>query len=339
MLLFRNMFRHPSCFWPVALFFACYVSFHDRACGRADEKAAGQPDAPGSSWLKDDRTRAATAAASTVVIDQPLTSCALLQAGAGFSLWSGLPEKLEPETAKVPPLVNLDSVQDGAKLLPGEESLAFCEALVKAHQASQEAFSKSAVRSLTYGNLFNEPQLHRGKVVHWEGRLKRLTRYEPPAETKLDGVTDQYEGWMFAPDNYGANPVCVIFTDLPAGLEPGDKLDVRVSFDGYFFKKYRYQAADVLRDAPLLIGHTIILKQGLVKSDSEEGGFFSGLMAITFLAALGSVFFLAFLLTLWYRRNDQAVQARLINAQASSFKMPDESEEPANQNGDKPADI
>jgi hypothetical protein len=339
MPLFRIMFRQESWTWLLALLVAICLSFQDRAWGRTDEKAAVQEDNRNSS-SHDDRTHAAMAAASAVAVNQPLTAWALLQAGAGFSLWSGLPEKLEPETAKAPPLLNLDSVQDGTKLLPGEESLAFCEALVKAHQTSQRAFSNSATRSLTYGNLFNEPQLHRGKVVHLEGRLKRLIRYEPPSETKTDKIKDRYDAWIFDPDNYGANPFYVVFTDLPAGLEPGDKLDVRVSFDGYFFKKYRYQAADVLRDAPLLIGHTIILKQAPVKSDSEEGGLFSGIMAVTFLGVLGGVFLLAFLLTLWYRRNDRAVQMRLINAQASTFQLPpDEGETAAIQDKDIPPDI
>lgn len=336
MLLFRKIFRQNSSVWPIAILFACCIGFQEKAWGWTDEKAGVQEDNRSSSMPIDDRTRAATAAVSAVAGNQPLTACALVQAGMGYSLWSGLPDNPEPESSKVPPLVNLESVKDNLPIQSGEEGLAFCEALAKAHQTSQQAFANSATRNLTFGNLFNEPQLHRGKVVHFEGRLKRLTRYEPPGETKLDGVNDLYEGWLFDPENYGANPACVIFTDLPAGLEPGDKLDVRVSFDGYFFKKYRYKGADVLRDSPLLIGHTIILKQAPVKSDSEEGGFFSGFMAVTFLAVLGGVFFLAFLLTLWYRRSDRVVQTRLINAKGSTFMMP---QAPAEETGrtDQPA--
>src|SRR5439155_16290416 len=290
----------------------------------ADEKGvSSEKNSANQFWLKaDDRTRAAVGAGSVVGAGQPLTAAALLQAGAGFSLWSGLPENPSSEDSKVPPLVNLESVEDKTPIRSGEEGLAFCEALVKAHKTSNQTFQNSVTRGLTYANLFLESKLHRGKVVHFEGRLKRLSRFEPPEETKLDGVTDQYEGWIFDPDNYGANPVYVIFTDLPAGLEPGDKLDVRLSFDGYFFKRDRYKAADTWRDAPLLIGHTIVVKQAPVKADAEEGGFFSGFMAVTFLALLGCVFFLAFALTIWYRRSDRLVQKRVTNAQASTFVEP-----------------
>jgi hypothetical protein len=288
--------------------------------GWADEKAVSLEGKRGNQSLRemDERMRAAAGAGGAVGVAEPLTAAALLQAGKGFSLWTALQENPSAEDSKVPPLVNLESVKDETPVRSGEEGLAFCEALVKAHQTSNQAFRNSVMRGLTYANLYRESKLHRGKVVHFEGQLRRLVRLEPPEETKLDGVTDQYEGWLFIPD-YGANPVCIVFTELPAGLEPGDKLNALVSFDGYFFKKYRYKAADTWRDAPLLVGHTITVVQAQSKSDAEEGGFFSGFAAITFLVLLGGVFFLAIALTMWYRRSDRLVQTRLSNAQASSF--------------------
>jgi hypothetical protein len=299
----------------------------------ADEPAVSSvKDSENRSLLKlDDQARAAVGAGSVVSAGQPMIAAALLLAGRGFSLWSALPAETDLVDSKVPPLVNLESVKDETPVRSGEEGLAFCEALVKAHKTSNQTFHNNATRGLTYANLFLEPKLHRGKVVHFEGRLKRLARFEPPEETKLDGVTDRYEGWIFDPEIYGANPVCVVFTDLPAGLEPGDKLDVRVSFDGYYFKKYRYKAADNWRDAPLLIGHTIIAKQMPAKVDAEQGGLFSSVMAVVFMVLLGCVFFVAFALTLWYRRSDQQVQQRISNAQASSFVEPGAAEEPENK--------
>ncbi len=266
----------------VLLLMGCWLCL-GKTWGRADEKTVRLEK---NVSAMDDRTRAVIAAGSVVGVSEPVTAYTLVQAGNGFSLWSGLPENPEPDVSKAPPLVNLESVKDGEPIRSGEEGLAFCEALVKAHQTSDQAFRQSATRGLTYANLFNEPQLHRGKVIHFEGLLRRLSRFEPPAETKLDGVKDQYEGWMFDPERYGANPVCVVFTDLPAGLETGE------------------------------------LKQAPSKPDSEEGGFFSGFMAVTFMAALGGVFLLALLLTLWYRRSDRQVQQRLMTAQTSSFAMP-----------------
>ena len=173
----RNKIRQWSPGWAsVLLLVACWSS--DNSRGRANEKTV------------DDRTRAAAAAGSVLGFSDPVTAFTLVQAGNGFSLWSGLSENVEADVSKAPPLVNLESVKDGEPIRSGEEGLAYCEALVKAHQTSDQAFARSATRNLIYANLFNEPQLHRGKVIHFEGKLKRLARFEPPEETKLDRVKD-----------------------------------------------------------------------------------------------------------------------------------------------------
>jgi hypothetical protein len=223
---------------------------------------------------------------------------------------------------QVPPLLNLDAVEDGKELHGGDEGLAFCEALVKADKTSQEAFARSATRALTYANLFSEPERHRGQVVHLEGRLKRIVRYDPPKSTLLDGLKDQYEGWMFDPENLGANPVCLVFTHLPAGLEPGDKLNVSVAFDGYFFKRYRYRSAEgKVRDAPLLIGHTVVVRQPSRES-SEGEGMFSGLLMTSAWVFITGTIVVGVGLFWWYRRNDRALQDRLTAARPPTFQEP-----------------
>src|SRR6266849_4116015 len=130
---FREMFRQEFRAWPIALLAVSCVLCAGKAWGRADEKAgasARNPDAS-SQVIVDDRMRAAVAAGSVVAVRQPVAAYALFQAGTGFSLWSGLPESLEPESSKAPPLVNLESVKDSEHIRSGEECLAFCEALVK----------------------------------------------------------------------------------------------------------------------------------------------------------------------------------------------------------------
>ena len=59
---------------------------------------------------------------------------------------------------------------------------------------------------------------------------------------------------------------------MPAGLKPAVQIEQRISFDGYSYKRYRYKAADNLkaneaREAPLLIGHTVLL----IKPPAETG--------------------------------------------------------------------
>jgi hypothetical protein len=291
--------------------------------GRAEEPAReNQTKAEITTTRRmDNRTKAAVAAGSVAGAENPFTVFALLRAGQEFSLWQRLPDFSEPEmNAGVPPLLNLDAVEDGTPMQSGEEELAFGEALVKAFKTSQEAFQKSATRQLLYANLFYEPQRHRGQVVHFEGRLKRLLRSDPPESTKLDGVQDRYEGWIFDVDNYGANPVCVMFTHLPSGLEPGDKLNVRVAFDGYFFKRYRYQDGEgKLRDAPLLIGHTLVLRES--SQESSEGTLSGLLMSAAWILIIGTII-VGVVLFWWYRRNDRELQRRLAAVNPPNFDEP-----------------
>jgi hypothetical protein len=292
--------------------------------GRAEERARENQTKIEKTPM-DERTRAVVAAGSVAGAKNPFAVFALLRSGQEFSLWQGLAESLEQgnsPVAKVPPLLNLDAVEDGNVIRSGDEGLAFCEALVNAFKTSQEAFQKSATRNLTYANLFNEPDRHRGQVVHFEGRLKRLVRYDAPKSTKLDGLQDQYEGWMFDPDNYGANPVCVVFTHLPSGLEPGDKLNIQVAFDGYFFKRYRYEDGDrKLRDAPLLIGHTLVLRQPARQSSDDEGTFSGLLMSSAWVLIIGTII-VGVALFWWYRRNDRVLQDRLAAANPPTFSEP-----------------
>src|SRR5262249_55395940 len=123
-----------------------------------------------------------------------------------------------------------------------------------------------ARRDLTYAQIFANPADYRGQVVHIDGRLKKLARLEPPLRARADGVSDQYEAWIFN-DAYGENPFVAVFTELPASLRSAvgeKKINIEVSFDGYFFKKFRYKAIDSkegkARDAPVLIGHTLAVR-------------------------------------------------------------------------------
>jgi hypothetical protein len=298
--------------------------------GRAEEPASEHQTKAKETVTRqiDDRTKAVVAAAGVAGAHNPFLVFGLMRSGQEFSIWQGLPSFSDQEiSAGAPPLLNLDAVQDGTPMQSGEEELAYGEALVKAFKTSQEAFQKSTTRGLLYANLFYEPKRYRGQVVHFEGRLKRLLRSDPPESTKLDGAQDQYEGWMFDVDNYGANPVCVVFTHLPPGLEPGDKLDVRVAFDGYFFKRYRYKDGEgKLRDAPLLIGHTVVLRDTSPPSSEAEGALSGLLMGSAWVLIIGTII-VGVALFWWYRRNDRDLQRRLAAVNPPNFDEPPASSE------------
>jgi hypothetical protein len=199
------------------------------------------------------------------------------------------------------------------------------DAVLNAHEYSSAAFAHSARQDVTYAHLWNEPKKYRGEVVHVEGRLKRVRRYDPSLMLRQAGVRDLYEGWIFA-DADGANPMCIVFTDLPEGIRVAEDMDLRVAFDGYFFKKYRYKAVDSgphqAREAPLLVGHAPVLLRGAVASDSTPNWATSLLVVLFGLVVLTLV--LAFGLYWWFQRSDSQVRNRIKDATQKDFVAPTE---------------
>jgi len=138
-----------------------------------------------------------------------------------------------------------------------DEFKAYCQALVAAHQTAASEFARHALHDVTYAHLFEEPDKYRAQVIHLEGRLTRVRRFDAPEFVRQAyDLPYLYEGWLFDPEVYGINSTCIVFTELPSGFEVVENNNRPVSFDGYFFKRYRYRGADgTLREAPLLIGH------------------------------------------------------------------------------------
>ncbi|MBV9125387.1 MAG: hypothetical protein JO112_18685, partial [Planctomycetes bacterium] len=176
-----------------------------------------------------------------------------------------------------------------------------------------EAFARSARKDLTYGHLYNDSQKYRGQVVHFRGQVYRIRKYDAPDYIWSQGVHDLYEGWIGDPELYGANPMCIVFTDLPPGLAVAEKFDSppQVSFDGYFFKKFRYRAADKYEhDVPLLIGHGPVLIQESSQGRSL-GRAFTRFFFWAFTAIIVGLILVVGGLTWWYRHGDSRVRSRV----------------------------
>ncbi len=198
-------------------------------------------------------------------------------------------------------------IEDRAPIRSKEENegefLAYCDALVTASQAD---LATGARRDLTFAHLYEQPGVYRGEVVHVEGSLARLRRFEAPSYVWSQGVRELYEGWVFDARTYGANAMAIVFTELPGGLELAERMDRRVAFDGYFFKRYRYAAGDGRRDAPLLIGRRPILLDDRPAAAQGRGVskamlWSSGVILGTLAAALCG-------LAWWFRRGDRRVR-------------------------------
>ncbi len=210
----------------------------------------------------------------------------------------------------------------------GIEAEIYTRVVTRAYYTSPRAFRQAVRKDVTYAHVQSEPERYRGTVIRVEGRLLRVNRFDPPFECQLAGVSDLYEAWIFN-EQLGANPYCVLFTHWPHGLSTdllGEaKIDryLRVALEGYFFKKYRYKANDPRgreRDAPLVIGHGLLLLDSAATDTSSSNAPIKWLMGL-FGAIFGGLVIGVIALTYWYRRSDGQVRQRIL-ARMPEFELP-----------------
>jgi hypothetical protein len=283
-------------------------------------------------WLHPQKA-GAVSAAQLVAVRDPLAMAAMRVEGFDRDLWDEPPLWLD----MVPPLSRdrLDKVKDDTSFgnfgdrapaeIPKEalaEDMVFWQAVAYSAKVPRDIFATAARANskLTFGHLYHEPGKYRGKVVHIEGRLKQLKRLDPPWHAQRKGIGVLYEGWIYL-DQPGTHPVCVLFPIKPDSLAIGDKLNERVSFDGYFFKRYRYISGrldedknNVALNTLALIGPTVTP----VGHTSTAGWSMYGSSTILtwILGFVGGVVLLIMSMTWWFKRNDRLVRARLEAVQA-----------------------
>jgi len=259
-----------------------------------------------------------------------VTELGTLQAGDALDCWSLINTD---EVRPIPKLLLEDGfIRDQHGIFAGDlEIEAYSKIIVMAHYTSAKAFADKARHDVTFIHLFNEPKHYRGQVIHVSGRLVRLLRFDPQMEVRAEGVGDLYEGWIMT-DRAGENPVCIVFTDLPPGLEidSNRKYNMEVGFDGYFYKRYRYKAPDTkkpnqFREAPLLIGHTITGKFGPNNGDAAETSDNWGFSLIwLFLGMAGGGALIVIAMTCWFRFHDRRIRRRIDATRHTGFVPPQE---------------
>ena len=272
-------------------------------------------------------TSAVMASATLLSAGQPFAAAALLGVASRNAEWDTLTEDPVSRVASAPGaglLVDRDllaGVEDGAPVRSADQNYyefrAYNYLLVRAHNAPADSLAKAARRDLSFAHLFEEPAKYRGELIHIEGTLRRLRRFDAARMAAKQGVPTIYEGWIFG-DVYYNNPFCVIASEIDPRLTIGERLDRRVSFDGYFFKRYRYKAGDTWRDAPLLIGR--IIEAQNVPGDAEESMWsFNRLGLPSLVALLAGSILLCIGLAWWFRRGDRQVRRRLETLRTAPF--------------------
>jgi hypothetical protein len=155
----------------------------------------------------------------------------------------GAPKPVVPD-----PAPEFETVTDRTPL-GFRDNAAYALLLERARTRTPGRLAEEARRDLVLAHLWERPELYRGVPVHLLGTVRRILYYE----SKLSKTGWLYEAWIFPNDERTIPYVCV-FEEAPKGLPIGPAVSERVVFNGYFLKIMRYQAEDVVRGAPLLVG-------------------------------------------------------------------------------------
>jgi hypothetical protein len=129
------------------------------------------------------------------------------------------------------------------------DNAAYALLLDRARARTPGELAQESRRDILMTHLWERPERYRGVPIHLDGTALRVLRYE----SKLSKTGWLYEAWINTPDS-GRFPYTCVFESPPKGFPIGANLSERVVFNGYFLKIMKYEAADVARGAPVIVG-------------------------------------------------------------------------------------
>jgi len=153
------------------------------------------------------------------------------------------PEPVVPDRS-----VEFETVKDRTPLA-FRDNAAYSLLLSRARGKTPAELAALARRDLVLAHLWQNPERYRGVPIHLLGTALRVLSYE----SKLSKTGWLYEAWIITPETTRLPYVCV-FEEAPQGFPIGHDVSERVVFNGYFLKIMKYQASDVARGAPVLVG-------------------------------------------------------------------------------------
>jgi hypothetical protein len=153
-----------------------------------------------------------------------------------------------PEPIVADRSVEFESVTDRTPV-EFRDNAAYAMLLKRARGHSPAELAVVSRRDVLLPHVWQNPELYRGVPIHLLGTALRVLRYP----SKLSETGWIYEASIITPDA-PRNPYVCVFEEAPKGLPIGPNVSERVVFNGYFLKIWKYQAGDVARGAPLLVG-------------------------------------------------------------------------------------
>jgi len=195
-----------------------------------------------------------------------------------------------------------------------DDAAAWNRTVLHARKFEPDALRAAARKDVTFADLFLDGRKdYQFQLVEVRGRLIRVKRIERSKALTEAGVAELYEAWVVPNNEPRGNPVCVVISELPEGVQPAVRMSYSVVVAGYFFKLFHYESAEPRKDdpnryewkkAPLLIARGVTL---LAEPDGPR-------VWVTWFVPIivGGVVTLALtavLLSRWFRVGDERARA------------------------------
>jgi hypothetical protein len=145
-------------------------------------------------------------------------------------------------------------MQDARLGLTPSEQIGLDRVLQHVRSQTAAQLQSAVTREVGFVSLHEHPEQYRGQLLEIEGTLWKLSLL--PAGTPTRPGEEVYEAWLYTPDAEN-HPTRVLFTDLPATLKPGERLNQPVQCAGYFIKRYGYKTPRGTHVSPLVVAKTL----------------------------------------------------------------------------------
>lgn len=153
--------------------------------------------------------------------------------------------------------------------LAAEEMPAYWRLVKWAYSKPGEDLRKLARTDLQFTHLFQAPDKYRGALVNVKLHVRLMRQFDAPENSAK--VTRTYEAWGPTEESQ-TFPYCVMFVDVPPGIEVNGACFLDARFVGFFHKKMWYKdAMGVERTAPLLIGRMLYDEAAAKQNQPDEG--------------------------------------------------------------------
>lgn len=134
------------------------------------------------------------------------------------------------------------------------------------NRADPQSLQKWSLGPITYAQLFQQPNLYRGRLVSVSGIVRRVNWLDLSPNDY--GIKGYYQVWLWPTDNPSA-PIVIYCLDLPEGFPSGMEIAEQAEVTGFFFKRWAYQAKDAIRTAPEILAKTLHWDKRLVMNPKE----------------------------------------------------------------------